>query len=330
VSERSGTVTGPSPAAGSAPDQDTAAGEILLQVQDLRLAFGGVKAVDGLGFQVRDGDILSVIGPNGAGKTSAFNCISGFYKPTSGRITFAGENVTGMRPSALAARGIARTFQNLRLFGDLTVLDNVRAGMHLVIKQHFYDAILHSPQYRRSEQEATDAGHHWLDFVGVTADRGALARNLPYGEQRRVEIARALARGPRLLLLDEPAAGLNHTEKNQLLDLLRRIGGLGVAVVLIEHDMGLVMEVSHQVVVLNFGKEIATGTPAEVRRNPVVVEAYLGAEGGADAAAQAGVSQVQTEHIGEELIAASDSGDGESGDGAGSSAPGTGEGRGGS
>jgi len=304
-------VTKPNAATASRPAADPAAAEVLLQVEDLRLAFGGVKAVDGLGFQVRDGDILSVIGPNGAGKTSAFNCISGFYKPTSGRITFLGENVTGMRPSALAARGIARTFQNLRLFGDLTVLDNVRAGMHLVIKQRFYDAILHSPQYRRSEEQATDAAHHWLDFVGVTADRGALARNLPYGEQRRVEIARALARGPRLLLLDEPAAGLNHTEKNQLLDLLRRIGDLGIAVVLIEHDMGLVMEVSHQVVVLNFGREIATGTPEQVRRDPAVVEAYLGAEGGADAAENAGVSQVDTAHVGGESIAdeSSDGGD---------------------
>lgn len=250
----------------------------LLEVADLRLAFGGVKAVDGLSFSVADGDILSVIGPNGAGKTSAFNCITGFYKPTGGLITFAGENVTGLRPSALAARGMARTFQNLRLFGELTVLDNVRAGMHLVIKQGFYDAILHSPRYRRSEDEATDAAHRWLDFVGVTADRGALARNLPYGEQRRVEVARALARGPRLLLLDEPAAGLNHIEKSQLLNLLRRIGELGIAVVLIEHDMGLVMQVSHRVVVLNFGREIATGTPQQVRRDPAVVEAYLGAD----------------------------------------------------
>jgi branched-chain amino acid transport system ATP-binding protein len=252
-----------------------------LDVKDLRLSFGGVKAVDGHSFQVFDGDILSVIGPNGAGKTSAFNCITGFYRPTGGTITFDGEEVTGEKPSALARRGISRTFQNLRLFGDLTVLDNVRAGTHLKVRQHFFDALLHTPRYRHSEQEATDSAQHWLDFVRVTSDRATLARNLPYGEQRRVEIARALARGPRMLLLDEPAAGLNHSEKADLLDLLRRIGDLGIAVVLIEHDMGLVMSVSHRVTVLNFGRQIADGTPDQVKRNPAVVEAYLGADAAA-------------------------------------------------
>lgn len=248
----------------------------LLDVRDLRLAFGGVVAVDGLSFSVQEGDILSVIGPNGAGKTSAFNCITGFYRPTGGSVRLNGEDITRIRPSAVAARGVSRTFQNLRLFGELTVLDNVRAGMHLRIKQSALDALLHTPRFRRSEAEATSEANKWLDFVGLRGDRGGAASNLPYGEQRRVEIARALARGPKLLLLDEPGAGLNHNEKEELLDLIRRIGQLGTAVVLIEHDMGLVMQVSSRIVVLNFGREIAYGRPDEVRNNPAVLEAYLG------------------------------------------------------
>jgi len=254
----------------------TQGGHSLLQVENLRLAFGGVMAVDGLSFAVDKGDILSVIGPNGAGKTSAFNCVTGFYRPTGGRVLLAGEDITRLRPSAVAAKGVSRTFQNLRLFGELTVLDNVRAGMHLRIRQNAFDALLHTPRFRRSEREATEEAHKWLDFVGLRGDRSAEARNLPYGEQRRVEIARALAREPQLLLLDEPAAGLNHNEKLELLDLLHRIGELGVALVLIEHDMGLVMQVSRRIVVLNFGKEIAEGTPDQIRADPAVMEAYLG------------------------------------------------------
>lgn len=259
--------------------------ERLLEVQDVKVAFGGVTAVNGLTFHVNSGDVMSVIGPNGAGKTSAFNAVTGFYKPSAGRISFAGEDITGKRPAIIAAKGVARTFQNLRLFGELSVLDNVRAGMHVRIRQNALDAILHTPRYHRSEQAATDEAHRWLDFVGAKGNRAHEVRNLPYGEQRRVEIARALAREPKMLLLDEPAAGLNHGEKDELLGLLRRISELGTAVVLIEHDMGLVMDVSERIVVLNFGKEIADGTPEQVRSNPAVIEAYLGAVDDDDKAA---------------------------------------------
>uniref|UniRef100_UPI003A8BD18E ABC transporter ATP-binding protein n=1 Tax=Leucobacter sp. BZR 635 TaxID=3378705 RepID=UPI003A8BD18E len=227
---------------------------------------------------VHEGEIVSVIGPNGAGKTSAFNCISGFYRPNEGDVIFDGESVTRKKPSYITNRGMARTFQNVRLFSDMTVLENVKTGMHSHLAQNVFDAMLHTPRYKRSEAQCTEDARGWLDFVGFRADDELLVSQLPYGEQRRVEIARALATQPKLLLLDEPGAGLNHNEKNELMGLIRRIRDLGVSIVLIEHDMGLVMEISERVVVLNYGKEIADGTPEQVKNNPLVIAAYLGEE----------------------------------------------------
>ena len=272
----------------------------LLEVTDLRLQFGGVKAVDGLSFEVHEGEILAVIGPNGAGKTSAFNCISAFYLPTSGSVVFDGKRIVRKAPSiwhrlrlvnllqsfgfyrVLPSRvtkwGMARTFQNLRLFRELSVLDNVKTAMHANLRENFWSTLLHTPGYHRAEEACAREARGWLDFVGFEGDENLYVTHLPYGEQRRVEIARALATSPKLLLLDEPAAGLNFNEKQALMSLIRKIRTLGVAVVLIEHDMGLVMNLAERIVVLNYGKEIAEGTPDQIKNDPVVIEAYLGVE----------------------------------------------------
>ncbi len=271
------TTQTPAPVAGQST-APTDSRPVLLEVQGLAVSFGGIKAVAGLSFSVHEGEIVSVIGPNGAGKTSAFNCISGFYRPNEGTVVFDGEPVTRRKPSYITTRGMARTFQNVRLFSDMSVLENVKTGMHSHLGQNVFDAMLHTPRYKRSEAQCTEDARGWLDFVGFRADDELLVTQLPYGEQRRVEIARALATQPKLLLLDEPGAGLNHNEKNELMGLIRRIRDIGVSIVLIEHDMGLVMEISERVVVLNYGKEIADGTPEQVKNNPLVIAAYLGEE----------------------------------------------------
>jgi branched-chain amino acid transport system ATP-binding protein len=249
----------------------------LLHIEHLSKSFGGVHAVQDVSFSVREGAIHSVIGPNGAGKTTLFNLVSGIYTPTTGSITLNGENVAGMAPDSLARRGLSRTFQNLQVCMNMRAIDNVMVGSHLRLNQNLFASMLRLPAVRRQDEACREEAAQLMAFVGVGKYLDAEASQMPYGALKRLEIARALAAKPKILLLDEPAAGLNHTETGEIEALIRKVAQSGVTVLLVEHDMKLVMNLSDHILVLDYGKTLAEGTAAEVRANPAVIAAYLGA-----------------------------------------------------
>jgi branched-chain amino acid transport system ATP-binding protein len=262
----------------AAPERDIAVkvGDNLVEVKNLTMRFGGLLAMDDVSFNIKRGEILGLIGPNGAGKTTCFNAMTGVYKPTSGQVLLEGKLLNGMKQHKITRAGLARTFQNIRLFGEMTALENVVVGLDARHKTSVVGALLRLPRHIREEKSAIERGMALLEFVGIADQAATLSRHLPYGSQRRLEIARALATDPKVLCLDEPAAGFNPAEKEELMQLIRTIRDDGYTVLLIEHDMKLVMGVTDRIVVLEFGKKIADDVPSVIREDPKVVSAYLG------------------------------------------------------
>ncbi|MFJ8262403.1 ABC transporter ATP-binding protein [Rummeliibacillus sp. NPDC094406] len=251
---------------------------MVLKIQKVSKNFGGISALTDVSFSIKEGEIYGLIGPNGAGKTTMFNLITNIFSPTSGEITFNEENITGIKPHKITEKGICRTYQNIRLFTQMSALENVMVGGHCRIRSGVMRGVFRTKLQRKEEQELKQKAEGLLELVGLKEFKDVLAENLAYGQQRRLEIARALASDPKLLLLDEPAAGMNEKETDSLFDLIKKVQARGITVLIIEHDMPLIMKICDRITVLNFGKKLAEGTPIEIQNNDAVIEAYLGKE----------------------------------------------------